>query len=242
MFAHLPMILGDDKKRLSKRHGATGVQSYRDDGYQPEALLNYLALLGWNPGTDEEIMDLDQLISKFDISKVQKKGAVFDQKKLDWVSSQHLVMQENQDILDRLRLINSEWGDDRNNSFCLSIVGILKTRSSSLVDLIDHADYFFNDPVEFDENDIKKAWKDDTTEMLAEVLKMLESTADWNTDELESNFKNYMKNNDYGFGKVMKPIRLGLCGNLQGPSLFSIMEILGKKLCIERINAITNRL
>ena len=242
MFAHLPMILGDDKKRLSKRHGATGVQSYRDDGYQPEALLNYLALLGWNPGTDEEIMDLDQLISKFDISKVQKKGAVFDQKKLDWISSQHLVMQGNQDILDRLRLINSEWGNDRDDSFCLSIVGILKTRSSSLVDLIDHADYFFNDPVEFDENDIKKAWKDDTTEMLAEVLKMLESTTDWNADELESNFKNYMEKNDYGFGKVMKPVRLGLCGNLQGPSLFSIIEILGKKLCIKRINTFINRL
>ena len=146
IFAHLPMILGEDKKRLSKRHGATGVQSYRDEGFQPESLLNYLALLGWNPGTEEEIMGLDQLVSKFDISKVQKKAAVFDQKKLNWISSQHLALQNDQDILDRIRLISTEWGIKEDNSFCLYVINIMKTRSRSLVDLIEQAGYFFNDP------------------------------------------------------------------------------------------------
>ena len=150
------MILGEDKKRLSKRHGATGVQSYRDEGFQPESLLNYLALLGWNPGTEEEIMGLDQLVSKFDISKVQKKAAVFDQKKLNWISSQHLALQNDQDILDRIRLISTGWGIKEDNSFCLCVINIMKTRSRSLVHLIDQAGYFFNDPSSFNENDVQK--------------------------------------------------------------------------------------
>ena len=240
IFAHLPMILGEDKKRLSKRHGATGVQSYRDEGFQPEALLNYLALLGWNPGTEEEIMDLEELVSKFDISRVQKKAAVFDQKKLNWVSSQHLALQNDQDILDRIRLINTEWGIKKDNSFCLSVVSIVKTRSRSLVDLIDQAGYFFNDPSRFNENDVQKTWKEDSQSILEEIIQMLGTVDDWTANKLELIFKKYMENNGYGFGKVMKPVRLGLCGNLQGPSLFDIMEILGKELVIKRINYIIN--
>jgi len=240
IFAHLPMILGEDKKRLSKRHGATGVQSYRDEGFQPEALLNYLALLGWNPGTEEEIMDLEELVSKFDISRVQKKAAVFDQKKLNWVSSQHLALQNDQDILDRIRLINTEWGIKKDNSFCLSVVSIVKTRSRSLVDLIDQAGYFFNDPSRFNENDVQKTWKEDSQSILEEIIQMLGNVDDWTANKLELIFKKYMENNGYGFGKVMKPVRLGLCGNLQGPSLFDIMEILGKELVIKRINYIIN--
>ena len=242
IFAHLPMILGEDKKRLSKRHGATGVQTYRDEGFQPEALLNYLALLGWNPGTEEEIMDLDQLVSKFDISKVQKKAAVFDQKKLNWISSQHLALQNDQDILNRLRLISSEWGIKQDDSFCLGIIAILKTRSRSLVDLIDQADYFFNDPYCFDENDVRKAWKEDSQIILEDIIKMFGSIGDWTTYELESCLKKYMENNGYGFGKVMKPVRLGLCGNLQGPSLFDIMELLGSEVVNKRLNYIIKEL
>ena len=238
IFAHLPMILGEDKKRLSKRHGATGVQSYRDEGFQPESLLNYLALLGWNPGTEEEIMDLDQLVSKFDISKVQKKAAVFDQKKLNWISSQHLALQNDQDILDRIRLISTEWGIKEDNSFCLCVINIMKTRSRSLVDLIDQAGYFFNDPSSFNENDVQKTWKEDSQVILEEVIQMLGNIDDWTANELELILKKYMENNGYGFGKVMKPVRLGLCGNLQGPSLFDIMELLGKEVVINRLNYI----
>jgi len=241
IFAHLPMILGEDKKRLSKRHGATGVQSYRDEGFQPESLLNYLALLGWNPGTEEEIMDLDQLVSKFDISKVQKKAAVFDQKKLNWISSQHLALQNDQDILDRIRLISTEWGIKEDNSFCLCVINIMKTRSRSLVDLIDQAGYFFNDPSSFNENDVQKTWKEDSQVILEEVIQMLGNIDDWTANELELILKKYMENNGYGFGKVMKPVRLGLCGNLQGPSLFDIMELLGKEVVINRLNYIINQ-
>jgi glutamyl-tRNA synthetase len=131
IFAHLPMILGQDKKRLSKRHGATGVQTYRDEGYQSEALLNYLSLLGWNPGTEEEIMSLSKIIDQFDLLKVHKKSAVFDDKKLNWISGQHLGMQANEDILIRIRLIKPNWGKTESNDFCLSVINLMKGRSKS---------------------------------------------------------------------------------------------------------------
>ncbi|MBN4081487.1 glutamate--tRNA ligase, partial [Caldithrix abyssi] len=105
-FAHLPMILGHDKKRLSKRHGAPGVQNFKDDGYLPESLLNYLALLGWNPGTEDEIFSLEQLVEKFDLSQVQKKGAVWDEKKLHWLSGQHVMNTPTDFLLASIRHIH----------------------------------------------------------------------------------------------------------------------------------------
>ena len=110
LFAHLPMILGEDKKKLSKRHGAESVESYRYSGFQSAPLINYLALLGWNPGDNEEIIDLQELISKFDIRKVQKKSAVFDPKKFSWISSHYLQKEEAQSIFTKIRSLDSDWG------------------------------------------------------------------------------------------------------------------------------------
>ena len=118
-FAHLPMILGEDKKRLSKRHGATGVNEYESMGYQPDALLNYLALLGWNPGTKEEIFDLDSLVKNFDISKVQKKSATYDQKKFNWISSQHLMKEDSDIVLKKLMSIDPEWGESKRQDYLI---------------------------------------------------------------------------------------------------------------------------
>ena len=240
-FAHLPMILGQDKKRLSKRHGATGVQTYRDEGYQPGALLNYLALLGWNPGTEEEIMTLEDLVNKFDLSQVQKKGAVFDQKKLNWISGQHLSMQDNRDILLQARAINPDWGMTKPDDFCLIVADLMKHRSKSLVDLMDQSGYFFNDPSEFDEIDVRKIWKHDTPEIIESVISILDSISIGKAEELETLFKDYMATNDLGFGTVMKPVRLALCGNVNGPSLFEIMVLLGKEITLSRLRQALNK-
>ena len=240
-FAHLPMILGQDKKRLSKRHGATGVQTYRDEGYQTEAILNYLALLGWNPGTEEEIMTLEDLVNKFDLSQVQKKGAVFDQKKLNWISGQHLSMQDNRDILFQARAINPDWGMAKPDDFCLVVAELMKHRSRSLVDLMDQSGYFFNDPSEFDEIDVRKTWKHDTPEIIESVISILDSISSVKAHELETSFKDYMETNDLGFGKVMKPVRLAICGNLNGPSLFKIMVLLGKEITLNRLRMALNK-
>ncbi|MCS5644667.1 MAG: glutamate--tRNA ligase [Candidatus Marinimicrobia bacterium] len=239
-FAHLPMILGQDKKRLSKRHGATGVQIYRDEGYQPDALLNYLALLGWNPGTEEEILTLEDLVKKFDLSQVQKKGAVFDQKKLNWISSQHLSMQDNRDILSQARAINSEWGMTKPDDFCLAVAELMKPRSKSLVDLMGQSGYFFHDPSGFDERDVRKTWKHDTPEIIESVISILDSISGEKAAELETSFKDYMEANNLGFAKVMKPVRLALCGNVNGPSLFEIMSLLGKETTLSRLRMALN--
>tara|TARA_B100000959_G_scaffold287325_1_gene371104 strand:+ start:59 stop:1450 length:1392 start_codon:yes stop_codon:yes gene_type:complete len=233
-FAHLPMILGEDKKRLSKRHGATGVDEYRRSGYQPGALLNYLALLGWNPGTEEEIFDLDELVNKFDLGKVQKKSAVFDHKKFNWVSSQHLMAQDSSDLLENVIEMDPRWGEDHDRS--LRMIDLMKPRSNSLVDLIDRSGYLFGKPEEFNEAELAKVWKEDTPGIMKDLGTRLEPISDWASSKLESRFKEFMEETGLGFGRVMRPLRLALCGSLQGPSLFEIMELLGKEESLNRIN------
>ena len=235
-FAHLPMILGQDKKRLSKRHGATGVQTYRDDGFQPEALLNYLSLLGWNPGTEEEIMPFDEIIQKFDLTMVHKKSAVFDEKKLNWISGQHLSQQSNHTIFSNIKVINANWGKSESQDFCLGVIELMKSRSKSLVELIEQSDYYFNDPIDFDEKSVRKTWKNETGIIVETVQSILEKHENWTTESLEETLKTFMAENDLGFGKVMKPIRLALCGTVNGPSLFSIMSLIGQDTCLRRIS------
>ncbi|MEL1235965.1 MAG: glutamate--tRNA ligase [Candidatus Neomarinimicrobiota bacterium] len=239
-FAHLPMILGEDKKRLSKRHGAAGVNEYESMGYQPDALLNYLALLGWNPGTAEEIFDLDSLVKNFDISKVQKKSATYDQKKFNWISSQHLMKEDSDIVLKRLASINPEWGESKRQDYLIKLIDLMKPRSNSLTDLIDKSQYFFSSPKEFDSTQLQKIWKKDTVEKIIELKSVLDSINSWVAIELESNFKRFTDQRGIGIGKVMQPMRFIICGSLQGPSLFDLMELIGKEESLKRINFAIN--
>ena len=240
IFAHLPMILGEDKKRLSKRHGAAGVNEYESMGYQPDALLNYLALLGWNPGTEEEIFDLGSLVKNFDIRKVQKKSATFDQKKFNWISSQHLMKEDSDKVLNRLASIDPRWSDSRSQDNLIKIIDLMKPRSNSLTDLIDQSRYFFSSPKEFDSAQLQKIWKQNTTEIIIELKSVLGVINSWVAIELESNFKSFMDQKGFGIGKVMKPMRFLICGSLQGPSLFDLMELIGKEESLKRINYAIN--
>ena len=239
-FAHLPMILGEDKKRLSKRHGATGVNEYESMGYQPDALLNYLVLLGWNPGTDEEIFDLDSLVKNFDIRKVQKKSAIYDQKKFNWISSQHLMKEDSEKVLNRLASIDPKWGEYKSQDYLVKVIDLIKPRSNSLTDLIDKSQYFFSSPKNFDSTQLKKVWKQDTSEKIIELKNVLNSINSWAANELESNFKSFTDQKGIGIGKVMQPMRFLICGSLQGPSLFDLMELIGKEESLKRINYAIN--
>ena len=240
IFAHLPMILGEDKKRLSKRHGAAGVNEYESMGYQPDALLNYLALLGWNPGTEEEIFDLGSLVKNFDIRKVQKKSATYDQKKFNWISSQHLMKEDSDKVLNRLASIDPRWSESRSQDYLIKIIDLMKPRSNSLSDLIDQSRYFFSSPKEFDSAQLQKIWKQNTTEIIIELKSVLGVINSWVAIELESNFKSFMDQKGFGIGKVMKPMRFLICGSLQGPSLFDLMELIGKEESLKRINYAIN--
>ena len=235
-FAHLPMILGSDGKRLSKRHSATGVQSYRDEGYQPEALLNYLSLLGWNPGTEEEVMHLDELTVKFRLDQVHKKSAVFDQKKLNWISGQHLAGQTNQDILTGIRNIQPQWGQSKNNDYCSGVIELIKPRSKSLVELIEQSEYFFKDPEEYNRETAKTIWKDEAGIILESLRDKLNELSGWESAAIEAEFKNTMNDNDLALGKIMKPVRFAICGTVNGPALYAIMALLGRDSCIYRLD------
>ena len=242
-FAHLPMILGSDKKRLSKRHGAPGIQNFKDNGYFPEVILNYLALLGWNPKNDEEIFSIDQLIDKFDFAQVQKKGASWDDKKLHWLSGQYILNLSSQDIFDSLRLLDSSWGKGSDISHLINIIDALKPRSKSLNEFISQSKYFFTSPDSFDQDESQKAWPDNSTTAIVtlsyEYLKTFEC---WNSDFIEKEIKKFASENSFGAGKVIMPLRLAVFGALNGPSLFEIMHILGKNETLSRIQTALSKL
>lgn len=242
-FAHLPMILGSDKKRLSKRHGAPGVQNFKDKGYFPESIINYLALLGWNPKNDEEIFTTDELIDRFEFDQVQKKGAVWDEKKLHWLSGQHILNKSSQIILDEIRSIDAEWGKGSDISQLINIIDALKPRSKSLFEFITQSKYFFTAPESYDTEEISKAWPDNSsTEIVKLSYEHLIAIDSWSDELIEKEMKQFASKNSFGVGKVIMPLRLAVFGSLNGPSLFEIMAILGKQETLLRIQAALTKL
>ena len=238
IFAHLPMILGPDKKRLSKRHGAPGVQSFADQGYFSDSILNYLALLGWNPKSEKEVMLKDELINGFSFQQVQKKGAVWDDKKLHWLSGQHVQNKTSQLLLEEIRLLESDWGKNADISQLINIIDALKPRAKSLQEFILKSKYFFISPESFDESEMLKAWPNElTTEIVGEIEKVLISVESWYPEILEKQIKSFATKNSYGVGKVIMPLRLAVFGSLDGPSVFDIMSILGKSETLNRIHS-----
>lgn len=235
-FAHLPMILGPDKKRLSKRHSAPGVQQFKHNGYLPDALLNYLALLGWNPGTEQEIFTLDEMITAFDFDHVHKKGAVYDDQKLAWISGQHMMRLGTANILEGIHEIDPDWGKGFETHYLYAVLEQLKQRSKSLQDFMDQSTYFFSDPESYDKKSSQKNWKDEGVNTLIKAyIRKLESNENWDGDIIESNLRKIAEDHNISAGKMIHPTRLAVSGVAHGPSLFALMELLGKDVCIRRL-------
>ena len=238
LFGHLPMILGSDGKRLSKRHGAVGTQTFKDMGYLPESLINYLALLGWNPGNNDEIFDINYLINNFSIQNVNKKSAVFDMTKLDWVSSQKILAKKSSELLELINDFDSSWSsENRNNDFLVKVIEIIKDRLKTLSDVKDHS-YFFKDPTGFDEDALKKCWKEPTSAIMDQFLSKLKKLDGWNVKIIDDLIRQCVEELSIGMGKLMQPLRLALAGALVGPSMPDLMDILGKEVCIKRLENI----
>lgn len=242
-FGHVPLILGPDQKRLSKRHGATSVEAYRDQGILPETMVNFLALLGWSPGNDLEIMDLETMVQKFSIDRISKKPAVFDFKKLEWMNSHYLSTLSNTDLLKKLHpgLIKMGWLPESMNSemqtFLYKIIDLLKPRMKFLNDFFDQAAYFFNDLISYDENAVQKHWKgSEIAERLKAVYHDLQACEPWNEITLEGVIRRRAESMDIGAGKLIHPIRLAITGSGASPGLFEVMVLLGKIRVIKRIN------
>lgn len=238
IFGHLPMILGSDGKRLSKRHGAVGTKTFKNMGYLPESLINYIALLGWNPGNNDEVFDIDYLINNFSIQNVNKKAAVFDMTKLDWVSSQTIMAKKSSELLELINDFDSSWSsNNRNNDFLVKVIELIKDRLKTLSDAKDHS-YFFKDPTGFDENALKKCWKEDTSGILDQFLSKLKKLDEWNVKTIDDLIRQCVEELSIGMGRLMQPLRLALAGELVGPSMPDFMEILGKEVCSKRLENI----
>ncbi|MFH1852140.1 MAG: glutamate--tRNA ligase [Candidatus Neomarinimicrobiota bacterium] len=242
-FAHLPMILGEDKKRLSKRHNAPGIQAFRDAGYPPPALLNYLALLGWNPDNDQEIFSTDQLIELFQLEQVQKKGAVYDEKKLNWVCSRHLLAMSDRAIFDGIRSIAPDWNRERSDEYNLRVIEQLKPRARSLRELMDSSGYFYAPPAGYDEKTSAKRWPDqEVNRLVHKYLERLQIISDWNSENIEEQLRETIIAEKVAAGKLIHPVRLALTGIGEGPSLFILMEILGRETCFSRLKLALEKL
>ncbi|MBC8174399.1 MAG: glutamate--tRNA ligase [Candidatus Marinimicrobia bacterium] len=242
-FAHLPMILGPDKRRLSKRHGATGIQAFRWQGYLPQALLNYLVFLGWNPDTEQEIFTLDELVRKFHLQQVQKKAAIYDEKKLNWISGQHMVQMPAEALLSRIRELNPEWRKEENEDYLLKIVEIQKKRLKTLSEIMTHSNFFFDDPTSYDLKTARKRWGSEGVNFLIQdFMARLEIMEEWSVGLLESELRKFCEERGISSSKLIHPVRLALSGVPHGPSLFLMMEMLGKVTCLRRLKTALEKL
>ena len=253
MFAHLPLILKPNGKgKLSKRDGdkygfpvfpidwkdpkteeiAAG---YRETGYLPQAVINIIAFLGWNPGTDEEIYTIDKLINEFDLSKVQKGGAKFDPEKAKWFNQQHLKLLSTEELtkifVKDLKTRNLYPGFE----FIQKVVELVRERAAFAKDLWDLSSFFFVAPTEYDRKATKKNWKEPTPEIIKNILNLLKKENNFSSQNLEDITKKWIEENELGFGKVLNPIRLLIVGATKGPHLFDIIEMIGKDEFIKRI-------
>jgi glutamyl-tRNA synthetase len=234
MFGHMPLILGEDKKRLSKRHGATAVGEYQTRGILPEALFNFLALLGWSPGEDREIMSRDEMVESFDARRLLKKSSVFDEKKLAWMNGQHIRMLGDAELLDRLRPWRPATRASVSDEYLLQVLALMKERIELLADFFEKAVYFFEDPTHYDDAGVLKHWKPGIPELLRALAAEFASCS-FEAPVLEDLVRRKAEEESLSAGKLIHPLRLALTGGTQSPSLFDMMVVLGRETCLRRI-------
>lgn len=241
-FAHVPLILGTDKKRLSKRHGATAVSEYFHSGILPQSLVNYLALLGWSSGDDREIFGKEELIENFSLEGVSRKSAIFDPVKLEWVNSEHIKQLPSEELLELVApfLLHSglitEVELQEQRRYLLSVIDLFKNRMKTLGDLAKYGRYFFIDPEWYDSNALKKYWRDNTKSYLAEFRIQLENVENFVADEIEVVLRKLAEKIGIPAANIIHPVRIVLTGFAVSPGLFEMMEVLGKETCLRRID------
>lgn len=233
--AHVSMIFGEDKTKLSKRHGAVSVKAYRDMGYLPEAMVNYLARLGWSYG-DQEIFSREELIEKFTLKNVGKSPAIFNPEKLLWVNSHYIKNKPSEELADLLIPIYSEKGIDvESGSRLTMIVDQLKQRSKKLTDFVDQSVYFFTDDFEYQKKDFDKFLTPDNVEVLQNVKEKLAALEQFDHDSIHKAFGEVMNDTGLKLGKIAQPVRVALTGGTSSPGIFDVIEILGRETSIERL-------
>lgn len=260
-FVHLPLLLkpvGNGK--LSKRDGdklgfpvfplewhdpATGAISagYREQGYLPEAVINFLALLGWNPGDDSELMDMDTLVEKFSFDHCSRSGAKFDYKKGIWFNHEYLMRMDDDKLAELFMPVLEAHGvKDADPVFVSRVVGMVKGRANFVSDLWDQADFFFRAPEEYAEKDVRKRWSEETPRIMKELVSLLDGMDDMTSAVAEKKVLAWIEENGYHLGNVMNAFRLAVVGSCRGPHMFDITELIPKEEVIRRINVAVERI
>ena len=232
IFAHAPMILGEDKTRMSKRHGATSVGAYKDEGYLPEAMINFLVRLGWSHG-DQEIFSIDELIEKFDVKKIGKSAGVFNPEKLLWLNAHYIKNLPTQDVLKHFRPFLEGKSYKADDDKLCRIIDLHKERAKTLVDLVNSISYYFVD-IEFNP-DAKLKFL--TAEIKSALEELLDSfiEVDFNQDEIKDTVKGIMAKHDLKMKNIAQPMRVALTGDTVSPSIFEVVEVMGKELVLKRL-------
>jgi glutamyl-tRNA synthetase len=243
-FAHLPMIHGLDGKKLSKRHGATAVGDYRHMGILPQAMLNFLALLGWSPGNDIEVMTVPQMIELFSAEGLSKKAAIFDVKKLEWMNGQHLSLLASETLAPVVTpaLIDAGLATrnelDARGEWLLALIDLLKVRSRTVDDIVRQAIPYLAEHVSYDPEAVAKQWKDRpaTLELLSSVRDTLASVDAWEPPIMEDALRTQAERRGMGAGKLFQPLRVALTGLSVSAGIFDVLALLGRDRSLARID------
>ena len=254
-FAHLPLILKPTGKgKLSKRDGdklgfpvfplewtdpktADVSKGYKEEGYFADAMINFLSFLGWNPGTEQEIFNLDELITAFELERVNKAGARFDPDKIKWFNHHYMQEQDDYGLAVAFKNLRPEL-KDIDNQYIEMVIALVKERATFVSDFWDLSHFFFTAPLSYDEKATKKSIKDDTTDVLTKVKDLIDSVDDFTSENVQNTVKGWITSNEISFGKVMMPLRLALVGALQGPEVFDIIYMIGKTETLKRIDGL----
>ncbi len=241
-FAHLPLILGTDRTKLSKRHGAVNLMDYREQGFLPEAMRNFLALIGWSPGTDEEILSLDELIEKFTLEGVSRSPGVFDLEKATWLNGEYLKRADAEYIADLIEpelraegLIEEDLGPERR-AWLVAVVELMKERTRLLTDFVVWGRYFFTDDYPYD-NRARSKWlsREEVPERLELLADRLEGLESWDVDSIEGAIRGLAAELDVGAAKLIHPCRAAVTGQTVGPSLFDLLALVPQKDVVARL-------
>ena len=264
-FAHLPLLLKPDGNgKLSKRDGdrlgfpvfplefhnqkdGTVSSGYRESGYLPEAVINFLALLGWHGSGDQEMYTMDELIKDFSLDRVSKSGAKFDYEKGKWFNHQYLQLRSNEELAEMFKPVlkehlNESMYRDIDMSMVAKVIGLTKDRVNFVPELWEQVNFFFVAPTEYDEKSLKKRWKEDSPKHMTELLDLLEAQEDWSAEALDALVMPWIESKEYGVGIVMNAFRICLVGAARGPHIWAITDVLGKEETIKRVKDALTRI
>jgi glutamyl-tRNA synthetase len=236
-FAHLPLLLNPDKSKLSKRQGDVAVEEYRQKGFLPEALVNFVALLGWNPGDEREFFTMEELVQAFSLDRVGKSGAVFNLEKLRWMNTHHFRGKPDEELLRMAKpCIRAAGYESVSDRYLLSVIRLMKERVEAPDGFVTSCPYFYADPETYDEGARLKNWKKESPAQIAGVRAGLAQLPDFSREGIERIVRDVAQQYQVGPGKIIHALRLAVSGMALGPGLFELMEVLGKETCLRRID------